>query len=213
MGILTRFEKLLRDHYPGKSPTLKATTVRILRDFTFTLDAFAQENPDMPPEQIFQNKDFHDRLILQDWRGREIGGAGSIIPKVPDEYKDDPYILLFNIVWNMVRFELSYDPTIGTEKDLETVWDLVGDYLTEVRSYLHDDDIITEDQKPKKSEQELREEQERLQDPDGFTLKERQEWEQLLEEEQRAKEEEKERLRKWELEYQRLLDESELKYE
>jgi curved DNA-binding protein CbpA len=65
--------------------------------------------------------------------------------------------------------------------------------------YSHENNIITEDQKPKKSEQELREEQERLQDPDGFTLKERQEWEQSLEEERKEKKEKEERLKKQQL--------------
>ena len=44
-------------------------------------------------------------------------------------------------------------------------------------------DIITNDQKSKKNDQKLREQRERLKDPDAFTLKERQEWEQLLKEE------------------------------
>jgi len=142
MGLLTRFEKFLRDNYPGKSPAIKSTTVRILRDFTIALNDFVQENPNMLPEQILQNTDFHNRLILQDWTGKEIGGAGSIIPKVPDKSKEDPYTLLFNIVWSMVRFELSYDPTIGTEKDIETVWDIVGSYIMEAHNYLQDNDII-----------------------------------------------------------------------
>ena len=213
MGLLTRFEKFLRDNYPGKSPAIKSTTVRILRDFTIALNDFVQENPNIPPEQILQNTNFHNKLILQDWIGKEIGGAGSIIPKVPDESKEDPYTLLFNIVWSMIRFELSYDPTIGTEKDIETVWDIVGSYIMEAHNYLHDNDIITNNQKSKKDDQELREHQERLKDPDGFTLKERQEWEQLLKQEQKQKKEKEERLRKQQLEIQRMLDESELKDE
>jgi len=113
----------------------------------------------------------------------------------------------------MIRFELSYDPTIGTEKDIETVWDIVGSYISEAHNYWHDNDIITNNQKSKKDDQELREHQERLKDPDGFTLKERQEWEQLLKQEQKQKKEKEERLRKQQLEIQRMLDESELKDE
>ena len=133
VGLLNRFEKFLRDNYPGKSRAIELTTGRILRDFTIALNDFAQEHPNMPFEQILQDTDFHNRLILQDRKGKEIGGAGSIIPKVPDKSKEDPYTLLFNIVWSMVRFELSYDPTIGTEKDIKTVWDIIGSYITEAQ--------------------------------------------------------------------------------
>lgn len=149
MGLLNRFEKFLRDNYPGKSQTIKVTTVRILRDFTIVLNDFVRENPSMTLEQILQNSNFHNRLILQDWKGKEIGGAGSIISKIPDKFDEDLYSLLFNIVWSMVRFELSYDPTIGTEKDMATVFLIVKSYK----------------------------------DQNGFTLQERQEWEQLLKEE------------------------------
>ncbi len=213
MGLLNRFEKFLRDNYPGKSRAIELTTGRILRDFTIALNDFVQENPNMPPEQILQNTDFHNRLILQDWTGKEIGGAGSIIPKVPDKSKEDPYTLLFNIVWSMVRFELSYDPTIGTEKDIKTVWDIVGSYIMEAHNYWHDNGIKTTDQKCKKNDQKLTERRERLNDPDGFTLKERQEWEQLLEEERKERKEKEERLSKQQLEIQRMLNESELKDE
>jgi hypothetical protein len=65
-------------------------------DFTIALNDFVQENPNMPPEQVLQDTDFHNRLILQDWKCRKIGGAGLIIPKVHDEFKEDPYALLFN---------------------------------------------------------------------------------------------------------------------
>ena len=81
VGLLNRFEKFLRDNYPGKSPAIKSTTVRILRDLTIVLNDFVQENPNMPFEQILQNTDFYNRLILQDWTGKEIGGAGSIKTK------------------------------------------------------------------------------------------------------------------------------------
>ena len=113
----------------------------------------------------------------------------------------------------MVRFELSYDPTIGTEKDIKTVWDIVGSYIMEAHNYWHDNGIKTTDQESKKNDQKLREQRERLNDPDGFTLKERQEWKQLLEEERKEKNEKEERLRKQQLEIQRMLDESELKDE
>ena len=207
------FLKFLRDNYLGKSRAIKAITVRILREFTIALNDFVQENPNMPLEQILQDSDFHNRLILQDWKGKEIGGAGSIIPKEPYKSKEDPYTLLFNIVWSMVRFELSYDPTIGTEKDIKTVWDIVGSYIMEAHNYWHDNGIKTTDQKCKKNDQKLTERRERLNDPDGFTLKERQEWEQLLEEERKERKEKEERLSKQQLEIQRMLNESELKDE
>ncbi|PXF54261.1 MAG: hypothetical protein C4B58_16095 [Deltaproteobacteria bacterium] len=103
---------------------------------------------------------------------------------MPNEFKENPHNLLFSIIWSMVVFELSYDPTIGTEKDIKTVWNIVESYLIEQRNYWY--------------EQELREQQEKLKDPDGFTLKERQEWEQLLKEEreERYKERYEEALRR-----------------
>lgn len=133
------FLKFLRDNYPGKSRAIKSTTGRILRDFTIALNDFVQENPNMLLEQILQNSDFHNRLILQDWTGKEIGGAGSVIPKAPDKFKEDPHALLFNIVWSMVRFELSYDPTIGTEKDIKTVRDILESFIMEIMEFLEDE--------------------------------------------------------------------------
>ena len=175
-----RLPALERDefNYPLKSSSIKLTTKRILRDFTIALNSFVQENSNMSPERVLQDTDFHNRLILQDWKGRKIGGSGPIISKVHDRYKENPYALLFNIVWSMVSFELNYDPTIGSEKDRKEVFDLVEDYILEVQN-----SIKTTDQKHKKSDQEHREQAERLKDQDGFTLKERQEWKQLLKEE------------------------------
>ena len=176
MELLNRFEKFLRDNYPGKSSAIKVTTARILRDFTIALYNFIQENPNMPPEQILQDPDFLNRLILIDWKGRKFGGVGSIIPEMPDELKENPHNLMFRIIWSMVVFELSYDPTIGTEKDIKTVWNMMESYVIEQCNYWY--------------EQELREQKEKLKDPDGFTLKERQEWEQLLKEERKERYEE-----------------------
>lgn len=126
------FLEFLKNNYPLKSLSITSTTKRILRDFTIALNAFIQKNPNMPLEQVLQDADFHNKLILQDWTGKKIGGAAPIIPNISDEYKRDIYALLTNIVWSMICVELSYDPTIGTKKDMERVADIVRSYIIEI---------------------------------------------------------------------------------
>ena len=132
MGLLD----LIKNNYPGKKGAVKATTKRVLHEVANALEDYSRENPNLPSEpdtlyRILQSPDFHHKLIVQSWTGKEMGWAELIIPEPPEEFKDNIYGLFLNIVWNIVRFELSYDPTMGTEKDFRTVKNMVERFVDE----------------------------------------------------------------------------------
>ena len=102
-----------------KNSTIKATAKRILHEIDVVLQEIYQKDPNISIVNVLKSPDFYNRLSVQSWTCKEVGRAGAIIPEPPDHYKDDIFGLLVNVVWNIVRFELSYDPTIGTEKDIK----------------------------------------------------------------------------------------------
>ena len=117
-----------------KNMTIKTNTKRILKELNMALNNFMQENPNMSLETILQSPDFHNRLIIRDLKGKEIGRAGHIIREFPTNLQKNPFTLLSNVVWSILRYELKYDPTIGTEEDVRTVLNIVKGVLEDIES-------------------------------------------------------------------------------
>lgn len=117
-----------------KNMTIKTNTKRILKELIMVLNNFMQENPNMSLETILQSPDFHNRLIIRDLKGKEIGRAGNIIQEFPANLQKNLFTLLSHVVWSILRYELKYDPTIGTEKDVRTVLNIVKGGLEDIVS-------------------------------------------------------------------------------
>ena len=117
-----------------KSTTIKSTTKRVLKELFIALDKFMEENPSMSTYTILNNLEFHNRLTIRNLRGKAICPAGIVIGELPDDSGNDAYTLLCLIVWRIVRFELSYDPTMGTEKDLKTTVNFINEFIGQLKS-------------------------------------------------------------------------------
>jgi hypothetical protein len=112
-----------------KNRTIKATAQRILKEIIIALNEFDQENPYMPIETALQSPEFLNKLAVRGLRGKKICTAGEIVQEIPDNIDKNGFYLIVNIVWNIVKYELSYDPTIGTTEDVVTTMNVVKEFL------------------------------------------------------------------------------------
>ena len=69
MGLLD----LIKNNYPGKKGAVKATTKRVLHEVANALEEYSRENPNDTLYRILQSPDFHHKLIVQSWTGKEMG--------------------------------------------------------------------------------------------------------------------------------------------
>src|SRR3989339_621897 len=112
-----------------KNITIKSTAKRVLKEIIIAVNEFRQEYPNMPIETILQSKKFLNKLAIRGLGSEKICTAVEIVQEIPNNIDKSSFNLTFNIVWNIVKYELNYDPTIGTNEDVETTIIVVKEFL------------------------------------------------------------------------------------
>jgi len=92
-------------------------------------DEFRQEYPNMPFVTVLQSPIFLRKLAVRGLAGNKTCTAAEIVQNIPDNVEKNSFNLTCNIVWNIVRYELSYDPTIGTNEDVTTTINVVTEFV------------------------------------------------------------------------------------
>jgi hypothetical protein len=112
-----------------KNTTIKSTAKRVLKEIIIAINEFRQEYPNMPIETTLQSPIFLNKLAVRGLGGEKICTAAEIVQEIPNSIEKNSFNLTGNIVWNIVKYELSYDPTIGTNEDVLTTINVVKDFL------------------------------------------------------------------------------------
>jgi hypothetical protein len=112
-----------------KDTSIRSTAKRVLTEIMIAFNEFGQEYPDMPIVTVLQSPIFLKKLAVRGLGGNKIYTAAEIVQEIPGTIEKTPFSLTCNIVWNIVRYELSYDPTIGTNEDATTTINVVKEYF------------------------------------------------------------------------------------
>jgi hypothetical protein len=112
-----------------KDTSIRSTAKRVLKEIMIAFNEFGQEYPNMPIVTVLQSPIFLKKLAVRGLGGKKIYTAAEIVQEIPSTIEKTPFNLTCNIVWNIVRYELSYDPTIGTNEDVTTTLNVVKEYF------------------------------------------------------------------------------------
>ena len=112
-----------------KKTTIKSTTKRVLNELVVALNEYSKECPSIPLTTALQSQKFLNKLAVRGVGGGKIYTAAEIVQEIPSTIEKTTFNLTVNIVWNIVRYELSYDPTIGTNEDVTTTINVVKEYF------------------------------------------------------------------------------------
>ncbi len=144
-----------------KNFTIINVTRRSVNDLLTKMNMITETYPD--PNEVDLKEVLEKIIVLR-------GG----FPK--DLSWDEAFVLY---IIQVVTNELSYDPTMGQGEDILLINNTAYKTLQRM-NYVSPDRCVEVYEHFIRA---FREQRERLKDPDGFTLKEREEWEQLLKEE------------------------------
>lgn len=112
-----------------KKRTIRNTTTRVLKELFEALEEFILRYPSISIEQILQEPAFHKMLPVRGLLGKTERDARGLVYDTPVELKDNIVVLIFNIVWGIVIYELQYDQSIGTQKDINLVKEMVESFV------------------------------------------------------------------------------------
>jgi hypothetical protein len=112
-----------------KNTTIKSTTKRVLNELIVALNEYSKECPNISLATALQSHKFLDKLAVRGVGSGKIYTAAEIVQEIPSTIEKTTFNLTVNIVWNIVRYELSYDPTIGTNEDVTTTINVVKEFF------------------------------------------------------------------------------------
>jgi len=119
-----------------KNLTIKTNTKRIFSDFNNAYMKFFSNNPEVSINEALRNYSFLRTIPVRGLTGGVVTDASIFHEYMTTLPEDENFMLLFQLICSIVYYELQYDITIGSNKDMRLVMTTLESRINKERSML-----------------------------------------------------------------------------
>ncbi|WP_041279403.1 hypothetical protein [Desulfobacula toluolica] len=117
-----------------KNLTIKTNTKRVFSDFNNAYMNFFSNKPEVGINEALRDYSFLQTIPVKGLTGGAMADASIFHEYMTTLPEDENFMLLFQLIWSIVSYELQYDDTIGNDKDMQLVMKTLESQINKGRS-------------------------------------------------------------------------------